>query len=135
MSETFIWTHNQHFQHFQHFQVMETWIGESNLSDGKSIKHEVINPLIFHFISEIVLKQHVIFDQRLPSNKMLSSIRYVFKQNVIFGQRLSLNKMLSSMCKASAVIELWFFSKGDVWSVVISFFLVVFGIYIPFDRN
>ena len=37
--------------------------------------------------------------------------------------------MLSSMFKASAVIELRFFSKGDVWSVIISFFLAVLGIY------
>ena len=33
------------------------------------------------------------------------------------------------MYKASAVIELRFFSKGDVWSVIISFFLAVLGIY------
>ena len=33
------------------------------------------------------------------------------------------------MFKASAVIELRFFSKGDVWSVIISFFLAVLGIY------
>ena len=31
--------------------------------------------------------------------------------------------MLSSMFKASDVIELRFFSKGDVWSVMINFFL------------
>ena len=37
--------------------------------------------------------------------------------------------MLSSMFKDSAVIELIFSSKGDVWSVIISFFLVVLGIY------
>ena len=37
--------------------------------------------------------------------------------------------MLSSMFKASAIIELSFFSKGDVWSVIISFFLAVLGIY------
>ena len=37
--------------------------------------------------------------------------------------------MLSSMFKASAAIELRFFFKEDVWSVVISFFLVVLGIY------
>ena len=35
--------------------------------------------------------------------------------------------MLSSMFKASAVIELRFLSKGDVWSFVISFFLTVLG--------
>ena len=33
------------------------------------------------------------------------------------------------MFKASAVIELRFFSKGDVWSLIISFFLAVLGIY------
>ena len=33
------------------------------------------------------------------------------------------------MFKASAVIELSFFSKGDVWSVITSFFLAVLGIY------
>ena len=33
------------------------------------------------------------------------------------------------MFKASAVIELRFFSKGDVWSVIVSFFLAVLGIY------
>ena len=37
--------------------------------------------------------------------------------------------MLSSMFKASAVIKLRFISKGDVWSVIISFFLAVLGIY------
>ena len=37
--------------------------------------------------------------------------------------------MLSSICKASAVIELKFFSKNDVWSGIISFFLAVLGIY------
>ena len=37
--------------------------------------------------------------------------------------------MLSSMFKASAAIELRFFSKGDVCSVIISFFLAVLGIY------
>ena len=37
--------------------------------------------------------------------------------------------MLSSMFKASAVIKLRFFSKGDVWSVIINFFLAVLGIY------
>ena len=37
--------------------------------------------------------------------------------------------MLSSMFKASAVIELRFFSKGDVWSVIISFFSAVLRIY------
>ena len=37
--------------------------------------------------------------------------------------------MLSSMFKASAVIELRFFSKGDVWSFVINFFLAVLGTY------
>ena len=31
------------------------------------------------------------------------------------------------MFKASAVIELRFLSKGDVWSFVISFFLTVLG--------
>ena len=33
------------------------------------------------------------------------------------------------MFKASAVTELRFLSKGDVWSVIISFFLAVLGIY------
>ena len=33
------------------------------------------------------------------------------------------------MFKASAIIELRFFSKGDAWSVIISFFLAVLGIY------
>ena len=33
------------------------------------------------------------------------------------------------MFKASAVIELRFFSKGDAWSLIISFFLAVLGIY------
>ena len=33
------------------------------------------------------------------------------------------------MFKASPVIELSFFSKGDARSVIISFFLAVFGIY------
>ena len=33
------------------------------------------------------------------------------------------------MFAASAVIELRFFSKGDIWSVIISFFLAVFRIY------
>ena len=33
------------------------------------------------------------------------------------------------MFKASVVIELRFFPKGDVWSVIISFFLAVLGIY------
>ena len=37
--------------------------------------------------------------------------------------------MLSSMFKASAVIELRFFSKGDNWSVIISFSLGVLGMY------
>ena len=36
--------------------------------------------------------------------------------------------MLSSMFKASDVIELSFFSEGNVWSVVISFYLPVLGI-------
>ena len=38
-------------------------------------------------------------------------------------------QMLSSMFKASAVIELRFVSKGDVWYVIISFFLAVLGMY------
>ena len=33
------------------------------------------------------------------------------------------------MFKVSVVIELRFFSKEDVWSVIISFFLAVLGIY------
>ena len=33
------------------------------------------------------------------------------------------------MFKASAVIGLGSFSEGDVWSVIISFFLVVLGMY------
>ena len=33
------------------------------------------------------------------------------------------------MSKASAVIELRFFSKGDIWSVIINFFLAVLRIY------
>ena len=37
--------------------------------------------------------------------------------------------MLFSMFKASAVIELIFFSRGDVWFVIISFFLAVLVIY------
>ena len=37
--------------------------------------------------------------------------------------------MLFSMFKASAVIELRLLSEGDVWSVIISFFLAVLGIY------
>ena len=37
--------------------------------------------------------------------------------------------MLSSIFKASAVIELRFLSKGDVWSVIKNFFLSVLGIY------
>ena len=37
--------------------------------------------------------------------------------------------MLPSMFKAAAFIELRWFSKGDVWSVVICFFLAVLGIY------
>ena len=37
--------------------------------------------------------------------------------------------MLTSMFKASVVTELRFFSKGDVWSVIINFFLAVLGIY------
>ena len=37
--------------------------------------------------------------------------------------------MLSLMFKASAVIELRFFSKRDAWYVIISFFLAVLGIY------
>ena len=37
--------------------------------------------------------------------------------------------MLSLMFKASAVIKLRLFSKGDVWSVVISFFLAVVGTF------
>ena len=37
--------------------------------------------------------------------------------------------MLSSMFKTSAVIELRFLSNGDVWSVIISFFLAILGIY------
>ena len=41
----------------------------------------------------------------------------VVKQNVIFD------------VKASVVIELNFFSKGDVWSVIIGFLLGVLGIY------
>ena len=41
----------------------------------------------------------------------------VVKQNVIFD------------VKASVVIELNFFSKGDVWSVIISFLLGVLGTY------
>ena len=35
--------------------------------------------------------------------------------------------MLSPMFKASADIELRFFSKGDDWSVMISFFLAFLG--------
>ena len=35
----------------------------------------------------------------------------------------------SSTFKVSGDIELRFFSKGDVWSVIISFFLAVLGIY------
>ena len=35
----------------------------------------------------------------------------------------------SSTFKVSGDIELRFFSKGDVWSVIISFFLTVLGIY------
>ena len=37
--------------------------------------------------------------------------------------------MLSSKFKASAVIKLRFFSKGDVWSAATSFFLAVLRIY------
>ena len=37
--------------------------------------------------------------------------------------------MLSSMFKASTVIKLRFFSKGDVWSFVINLFLAVLGTY------
>ena len=37
--------------------------------------------------------------------------------------------MLSSIFKASTAIELKFFSKGDAWYVIISFFLAVLGIY------
>ena len=33
------------------------------------------------------------------------------------------------MFKASAIIELRFLFEGDVWSVIISFFLVVLGTY------
>ena len=33
------------------------------------------------------------------------------------------------MFKAAAVIELRLFSKGDAWSVIISFFLAGLGIY------
>ena len=33
------------------------------------------------------------------------------------------------MFKASAIIELRFFSKGDAWYVIISFFLAVLGTY------
>ena len=33
------------------------------------------------------------------------------------------------MFKASAVVKLRFFSKGDVWDVAISFFLAALGIY------
>ena len=33
------------------------------------------------------------------------------------------------MFKTSAVIELRFLSNGDVWSVIISFFLAILGIY------
>ena len=33
------------------------------------------------------------------------------------------------MLKASAATELRFFSKGDIWSVIINFFLAVLGIY------
>ena len=38
--------------------------------------------------------------------------------------------MLSSIFKASVVIELRLFSNGDVWSVIISFFLAVLGIHL-----
>ena len=37
--------------------------------------------------------------------------------------------MSFSMFKASAVVKLRFFSKGDVWDVAISFFLAALGIY------
>ena len=37
--------------------------------------------------------------------------------------------MLSSMFKASAITELRFFSKGNVWSVIVSSYLAVLGIY------
>ena len=37
--------------------------------------------------------------------------------------------MLSSIFKASAAIELKIFSTGDVWSVVISFFLALRGTF------
>ena len=33
------------------------------------------------------------------------------------------------MFKASAVIELRFFSTGDIWSVIVRFFLAVLGVY------
>ena len=33
------------------------------------------------------------------------------------------------MFKTSAVIELRFLSNGDAWSVIISFFLAILGIY------
>ena len=33
------------------------------------------------------------------------------------------------MFKTSAVIEMRFFSKGDVWSVIKNFFLAALGIY------
>ena len=83
LSEAFIWTH------YQHLRVKERWILSVRWKG-----HEVINPMIFHFILEIVVKQK-----------------------------------LSSMYKASAVIELTFFSKGGVWSVIISFFLAFLGTY------
>ena len=41
---------------------------------------------------------------------------------------MSLNKIVSSIFKASAVIELKIFGKGDFWSLIISF-LAVLGIY------
>ena len=46
-----------------------------------------------------------------------------------FILEIVVKQKLSSMYKASAVIELTFFSKGGVWSVIISFFLAFLGTY------
>ena len=42
---------------------------------------------------------------------------------------MPLNKMVSSIFQVLAVVELRFFSKGNVWSVTISFLLAVLGVY------
>ena len=66
----------------------------------------------------VVLKPLSIYQRK-------KSFLYLF----LIPKRSPLNKILCSIFKASSVIEVSFFSKKDIWSVIISFFLGVLGIF------